>query len=71
MFYSHQVQVMASVLLRRLLSNIDDFATEIPQEIQELCKVQMLQGVQVVQDANLRKKYCDIIAELAKCYISK
>ena len=62
---------MAAVLLRRLLSNIEEFSTSMPEEVQQLCKVQLIQGVQVAQDANLRKKYCDVIAELAKCYISK
>eukprot|EP00794_Sanderia_malayensis_P010931 gene10931-12092_t len=65
-----EIRVMASVLLRRLLSNIEEFTTSIPEEVQQLCKVQLLQGVQALQDSNLRKKYCDVIAELAKCYIS-
>ena len=62
---------MAAVLLRRLLSNLEDFITVVPAEIQEQCKVQLLQGVQVEQNANMRKKFCDTISELAKCYISK
>ena len=62
---------MAAVLLRRLLSNLEEFTTSIPDEVQQLCKVQLLQGVQVEQNANMRKKFCDAIAELAKCYISK
>lgn len=62
---------MAAVLLRRLLSNLEEFTTSIPEEVQQHCKVQLLQGVQIEQNANMRKKFCDAIAELAKCYISK
>ena len=61
---------MAAVLLRRLLSNLEDFTTVIPDEVQSQCKLQLLQGVQVEQNANMKKKYCDAIAELARCHIS-
>ena len=62
---------MAAVLLRRLLSSLEDFTTVIPEEVQHQCKVQLLQGVQMEQNANMKKKFCDAVAELAKCYISK
>ena len=65
-----QIRVMAAVLLRRLLSNLEDFTTVIPEEVQEQCRVQLLQGAQVEQNANMKKKYCDAIAELAKCHMS-
>ena len=61
---------MAAVLLRRLLSNLEDFTTVIPEGVQEQCRVQLLQGAQVEQNPNMKKKYCDAIAELAKCHMS-
>jgi len=65
-----EIRVMAAVLLRRLLSNLEDFTTVIPEEVQEQCRVQLLQGAQVEQNANMKKKYCDAIAELAKCHMT-
>ena len=61
---------MAAVLFRRLLSNLEDFTTVVPEEIQDQCKAELLQGVQIEQNPNMKKKYCDVIAELAKCHMS-
>ena len=60
---------MAAVLYRRLLSNMDDYMTKIDADVQELCKVQLLQAVHLEEDEQMRKKICDCIAELAKCYL--
>ena len=61
---------MAAVLFRRLLSNLEDFTTVVPEDVQDRCKVELLQVVQMEQNSNMKKKYCDIIAELAKCHMS-
>ena len=68
-FILKQIKTMSAVLLRRLLSNIDDFTGVVPAEVQELCKAQLILGVQQEQDQGLRKKIAYAIAELAKCYM--
>ena len=65
-----QVRNMAAVLFRRLLSNIEDF-DKVTEDIKGLCKTQLLHAVQNEQDNTQRKKICDCLAELAKCYIGK
>jgi len=65
------VRSMAAVLFRRLLSNLDDFDTKISADVQELCKQQLIQAVQKEQEEVMRKKICDSIAELAKCYLDE
>ena len=60
---------MSAVLLRRLLSNMDDFMTKITPGVQDICKLKLIDGVQREQDSTMNKKICDCIAELAKCYL--
>ena len=62
---------MAAVLYRRLLSNMDNYSTKVSADVQELCKTQLLQAVQHEDDEQMRKKLCDCVAELAKCYLGE
>lgn len=61
---------MSAVLFRRLLSNIDDYSTKINGDIQNICKTKLIEAVTQEQDDQMRRKLCDSIAELAKCYLS-
>lgn len=62
---------MAAILCRRLISNMDDFTTKIGIDVQDVCKNQLVQAAQMEQDQQMRKKLCECIAELAKCYLGK
>ena len=60
---------MAAVLFRRLISNTDNFIKEVDVGTQQLCKTQLIQAVQTEQNDQMRKKFCDCLAEFAKCYL--
>lgn len=64
-----EVSSMAAVLLRRLLSSMDDFVTKISPGTQETCKLNLLNTVHTRSEPQVCKKICDCIAELAKCYL--
>jgi len=66
-----ELRTMSAVLLRRLLSNMDDFMTKITPGVQDVCKLKLIDGVQREQDSTMNKKICDCIAELAKCYLDE
>lgn len=65
-----EVRNMAAVLFRRLLSNIEDF-DKVTEDVKGLCKAQLLNAVQNEEDKVQRKKICDCLAELAKCFIDE
>ena len=63
----YQVRSLAAVLLRRLFTTMtDDTWSTIPEPIQTTVKEQLLIIVQQEQLPMLRKKICDVIAELAR-----
>ncbi|XP_071539871.1 importin-5 [Panulirus ornatus] len=59
-------RTMAAVLLRRLLTtNFDEVFPTLPPDAQRQVQAQLLASVQQEEDANMRKKLCDIVSELA------
>ncbi|XP_065645184.1 importin-5 isoform X3 [Hydra vulgaris] len=66
-----ELRTMAAVLFRRLISNTDNFIKEIDVGTQQLCKTQLIQAVQSEQNEQMRKKFCDCLAEFAKCYLDE
>ncbi|KAK8747220.1 hypothetical protein OTU49_016688, partial [Cherax quadricarinatus] len=63
---NENVRSMAAVLLRRLITtNFDEVFPTLPPEAQGQVQAQLLALVQQEEDANMRKKLCDIISELA------
>ncbi|KAG9329037.1 hypothetical protein JZ751_008339 [Albula glossodonta] len=64
---SPQVRQMAAVLLRRLLSSsFDEVYPALSPEMQTAIKTELLNGIQAEVLPNIRKKTCDIAAELAR-----
>ncbi len=58
---------MASVLLRRLYTtSFEEFWTEFPPDVQATVKQEMLLSVQLEQNATIRKKVCECVAEFAR-----
>ncbi|XP_077293524.1 karyopherin beta 3 isoform X2 [Arctopsyche grandis] len=58
---------MSAVLLRRLFaSDFQDFYPKLPPEGQAQFKQQVLQTLQVQQSPVVRKKVCDVVAEVAR-----
>lgn len=66
-----ELRTMAAVLCRRLLSNMDDLLTTVPNDVQETCKTKLLEILHHEPDENMRKKICDCVAELAKRYLDE
>ncbi|XP_037940844.1 importin-5 [Teleopsis dalmanni] len=63
---------MAAVLLRRLFtSEFLDFYKELPQESQAQFLQQILLGVQQEVTPNLRRKICEVVAEVARNLIDE
>jgi len=66
-----ELKTMAAILFRRLLSNMDDLMTVVPVHVQETCKTKLLDLLLQEPDDQMRKKVCDCVAELAKCYLDE
>lgn len=58
---------MAAVLLRRLLSSaFDEVYPTLPSDVQTAIKSELLMIIQMETQSSMRKKICDIAAELAR-----
>jgi len=64
---SAQVKQMAAVLLRRLLSSsFEEIYPGLTLEMQTVIKTELLTSIQQETSSNIRKKVCDIAAELTR-----
>uniref|UniRef100_H3B692 Importin-5 n=1 Tax=Latimeria chalumnae TaxID=7897 RepID=H3B692_LATCH len=64
---AEEVRQMAAVLLRRLLSStFDEIYPALPPDAQNAIKSEILLSIQMETSPNMRKKICDIAAELAR-----
>ncbi|XP_066562833.1 importin-5 [Amia ocellicauda] len=64
---AEEVRQMAAVLLRRLLSSsFDEVYPSLPADMQTAIKTELLMGIQMEAAPNIRKKVCDIAAELSR-----
>lgn len=64
---STQVKQMAAVLLRRLLSSsFEEIYPGLTLEMQTAIKTELLTSIQQESTPNIRKKVCDIAAELCR-----
>lgn len=64
---SAQVKQMAAVLLRRLLSSsFEEIYPGLTLEMQTVIKTELLTSIQQETSPNIRKKVCDIAAELTR-----
>lgn len=67
-----QVKQMAAVLLRRLLSSsFDEIYPGLPGDMQTAIKSELLVGIQAEGSPTIRKKVCDIAAELARNLVGR
>lgn len=63
---------MAAVLLRRLLSSsFEEVYPSLPSDVQDAIKSELLLVIQLESQSSMRKKICDIVAELARNLIGK
>ncbi|XP_053311326.1 importin-5 [Spea bombifrons] len=64
---AEEARQMAAVLLRRLLSSsFEEVYPSLPAEVQDAIKSELLLVIQLEAQSNMRKKICDIVAELAR-----
>ncbi|KAK9980562.1 hypothetical protein ABG768_000160 [Culter alburnus] len=64
---AEEVKQMAAVLLRRLLSSsFEEVYPSLTVDMQTAIKTELLTGIQSDSSSNIRKKVCDIAAELAR-----
>ncbi|RXM36693.1 Importin-5 [Acipenser ruthenus] len=64
---AEEARQMAAVLLRRLLSSaFDEVYPTLPENMQNAIKTELLMGIQTEASPGIRKKVCDIAAELAR-----
>ncbi|KAM9820263.1 importin-5 [Neosynchiropus ocellatus] len=64
---AEEVRQMAAVLLRRLLSSsFEEVYPTLPPDMQTAIKAELLTSIQQETSANIRKKVCDIAAELSR-----
>ncbi|KAF6207377.1 hypothetical protein GE061_018618 [Apolygus lucorum] len=64
---SEEARQMASILLRRLFSSdFGDFFPKLPLESQQELKNQVLLALQMDQSDNMRRKSCEVAAEMAR-----
>ncbi|XP_061745785.1 importin-5 [Nerophis ophidion] len=64
---AEEVRQMAAVLLRRLLSSsFEDIYPGLTLEMQTAIKIELLASIQQETSPNIRKKVCDIAAELSR-----
>lgn len=69
---SPQVKQMAAVLLRRLLSSsFEEVYPSLAIDMQTAIKTELLAGIQAECTSNIRKKVCDIAAELSRNLIGE
>lgn len=69
---SPQVKQMAAVLLRRLLSSsFEEVYPSLAIDMQTAIKTELLAGIQSECTSNIRKKVCDIAAELSRNLIGE
>lgn len=62
-----QVKQMAAVLLRRLLSSsFEEIYPGLAETMQMAIKTELLSSIQQETSPNIRKKVCDIAAELSR-----
>ncbi|ERE91640.1 importin-5-like protein [Cricetulus griseus] len=67
-----QARQMAAVLLRRLLSSaFDEVYPALPSDVQTAIKSELLMIIQMETQSSMRKKICDIAAELARNLIDE
>lgn len=67
-----QVRTLAPVLLRRLFANnFEEFWPQVPANIQNAVKEQILVLIQEEDTPAVRKKICDAAAELARNLIGR
>lgn len=63
---------MAAVLLRRLLSSaFEEVYPSLPTDVQNAIKSELLLVIQLESQSTMRKKICDIVAELARNLIGE
>ena len=63
---------MAAVLLRRLLSSsFEEIYPGLTVEMQTAVKTELLASIQTEASPNIRKKVCDIAAELSRNLVGK
>uniref|UniRef100_A0A8C2NTB5 Importin N-terminal domain-containing protein n=1 Tax=Capra hircus TaxID=9925 RepID=A0A8C2NTB5_CAPHI len=64
---AEEARQMAAVLLRRLLSSaFDEVYPTLPTDVQTAIKSELLMIIQMETQSSMRKKICDIAAELAR-----
>uniref|UniRef100_A0A2K6F805 Importin 5 n=1 Tax=Propithecus coquereli TaxID=379532 RepID=A0A2K6F805_PROCO len=64
---AEEARQMAAVLLRRLLSSaFDEVYPTLPSDVQTAIKSELLMIIQMETQSSMRKKICDIAAELAR-----
>ncbi|GAB1299187.1 Importin-5 [Apodemus speciosus] len=64
---AEEARQMAAVLLRRLLSSaFDEVYPALPSDVQTAIKSELLMIIQMETQSSMRKKICDIAAELAR-----
>uniref|UniRef100_A0A673ML26 Importin-5-like n=1 Tax=Sinocyclocheilus rhinocerous TaxID=307959 RepID=A0A673ML26_9TELE len=69
---SPQVKQMAAVLLRRLLSSsFEEVYPSLAIDVQTAIRTELLAGIQSEGSSNIRKKVCDIAAELSRNLIGE
>ncbi|CAJ0954809.1 unnamed protein product [Ranitomeya imitator] len=62
-----EARQMAAVLLRRLLSSsFEEVYPSLPADVQNAIKSELLLVIQLEAQSSMRKKLCDIVAELAR-----
>uniref|UniRef100_A0A8D0CGQ1 Karyopherin (importin) beta 3 n=1 Tax=Scleropages formosus TaxID=113540 RepID=A0A8D0CGQ1_SCLFO len=67
---AEEVRQMAAVLLRRLLSSsFDETYPHLSPDMQTAIKTELLVGIQTETSPSIRKKVCDIAAELSRNFI--
>uniref|UniRef100_A0A3Q1LV36 Importin 5 n=2 Tax=Bos TaxID=9903 RepID=A0A3Q1LV36_BOVIN len=69
---AEEARQMAAVLLRRLLSSaFDEVYPTLPTDVQTAIKSELLMIIQMETQSSMRKKICDIAAELARNLIDE
>ncbi|KAM9198032.1 LOW QUALITY PROTEIN: importin-5-like [Dugong dugon] len=69
---AEEARQMAAVLLRRLLSSsFDEVYPTLPSDVQTAIKGELLMIIQMETQSSMRKKICDIAAELARNLIDE
>ncbi|XP_069829044.1 importin-5 [Dendropsophus ebraccatus] len=64
---AEEARQMAAVLLRRLLSSsFEEVYPSLPADVQNAIKSELLLVIQLEAQSSMRKKICDIVAELAR-----